>query len=60
MNKDDKTDEDYNLRSLLEWVKEYGDNGDLPNQDGSGEDAYNFAKMLLEHIDRKNKGGGLI
>ena len=48
-----KTDEDYNLRSLLEWIKEYGDNGDLPNQDGSGKDAYDFAKMLLEHIDRR-------
>ena len=46
-----KKDEDYNLRSLLEWVKEYGDNGDLPNQDGSGEDAYNFAKTLLAHMD---------
>ena len=54
------SEEDYNLQSLLEWVKEYGDNGDLPNQDGSGGEAYNFAKMLLEHIDRKNKGGGLI
>ena len=45
------SEKDYNLRSLLEWIKEYGDNGDLPNQDGSGEEAYNFAKTLLKRID---------
>ena len=45
--------EDYNLRSLLEWIKEYGDNGDLPNQDGSGGEAYDFAKVLLESMNRE-------
>ena len=45
------SEKDYNLRNLLEWVKEYGDGGDLPNQDGSGGDAYNFAKALLVFMD---------
>jgi len=45
------TGEDYNLRSLLEWVKEYGDDGCLPNQDGSGGVAYNFAKEVLVFMD---------
>ena len=45
------SEKDYNLRSLLEWVKEYGDNGDLPNQDGSGGEAYNYAKTLLKRMD---------
>ncbi len=51
MKDDNVGKEDYNLRSLLEWVNEYGDNGDLPNQDGSGGEAYNFAKTLLERMD---------
>jgi len=42
---------DYNLRNLLEWVKEYGDDGDLPNQDGSGGEAYRYAKELLIFMD---------
>ena len=49
------TEQDYNLRSLLEWLKEYGDNGDLPNQDASGADAYNFAITSLEHMDKRLK-----
>jgi len=47
------TEQDYNLRSLLEWLKEYGDNGDLPNQDGSGADAYNFVKASLERMGER-------
>ena len=39
------------LRNLLEWVKEYGDGGDLPNQDGSGGEAYRYAKELLIFMD---------
>lgn len=49
----------YNLRTLLEWVKEYGDDGDLPNQDGSGGDAYEFAKELLVFMDAVEERDGV-